>query len=446
MKIKTAATCIASLAVIASVAGAQQRPPVRQIGPVVAKSSEALASIITVRPLSDGRVLVNDVSGRRVLLFDDALKTSIVVADSTSATSSAYGGRTGGLIAYRGDSSLFVDPASSSMLVIDPSGKIARVMSVPRTQDAGMLASAQAGAPGFDPKGRLIYRSFPRIGMPTFGPAGITAPPTVPESTAIVRIDLATRALDTVGFAKIPKIKFDMNLSDDGRMRITTQVNPLPVVDDWAVLTDGSVAFVRGTDYHVDWVNADGSKASAPKISFDWQRLTDEDKIAFIDSVKAARARLIASQPTPAGGTAGGPGSATGPGTGGGGGTAGGGGQQVTIRTGGGDAGGGIMGAIPAGLLPQVNFVPASELPDYKPPFFAGATRADADGNLWIRTIPTKSIPGGPVYDVINRKGELVDRVQVPLNTTIAGFGPSGTVYLALTENKVQYLEIAKAK
>jgi hypothetical protein len=52
-------------------------------------------------------------------------------------------------------------------------------------------------------------------------------------------------------------------------------------VDDWAVLADGSVAFVRGRDYHVDLVRADGTRASAVKIPFDWQRLTDETRLRF---------------------------------------------------------------------------------------------------------------------------------------------------------------------
>ena len=93
-----------------------------------------------------------------------------------------------------------------------------------------------------------------------------------------------------------------------------------------------------------------------------------------------------------------------------------------------------------------MNFVSPSELPDYKPAFFAGSTKADTEGNLWIRTIPTKKVDGGPVYDVVNRKGELVDRVQVPLSTSITGFGPDGTVYLTLQSNNTVYLEKAKIR
>ena len=43
-------------------------------------------------------------------------------------------------------------------------------------------------------------------------------------------------------------------------------------------------------------------------------------------------------------------------------------------------------------VTPQMNFVAPSELPDYKPVFLNGFVRADLDGNVWIRTIPTKPI------------------------------------------------------
>src|SRR5207253_1255978 len=153
--------------------------------------------------------------------------------------------------------------------------------------------------------------------------------------------------------------------------------------------------------------------------------LSDDDKIAFIDSVKAARARLVAANP-PAENTA--PGAVRG--APGGGNRGGGGGDGGRVQIIGGGAGipvtAGVGAGLPAGV--NLNFVSPSELPDYKPAFFVGSTRADRSGNLWVRTIPTKAIAGGPVYDVINNKGELVDRVQAPVNTSIAGFGADGSV------------------
>src|SRR5687767_7784471 len=139
---------------------AQQQPPIRALGSVVSTSAETFGQSVFVRQVKNG-VLVNDVQGRRLLMFDPSLSTFTVVADSTPATASAYSGRTGSLIPYRADSSLFVDAASMSMLVIDETGKVARVMSVPQSRDAGVLGNPNLGVPGFDAKGRIIYRPIP---------------------------------------------------------------------------------------------------------------------------------------------------------------------------------------------------------------------------------------------------------------------------------------------
>src|SRR5687767_2544007 len=120
MRLSLGLTFVALTTIISPVCLAQSLPPIRQLGPVTAVAKEPLGAVSTVRHLSDGRVLVNDIVGRRVVMFDSSLATITLIADTTSATSSAYGPRPGGLIAFRGDSTLFVDPASLSMLLIDP--------------------------------------------------------------------------------------------------------------------------------------------------------------------------------------------------------------------------------------------------------------------------------------------------------------------------------------
>ncbi|HUQ82072.1 MAG TPA: hypothetical protein VM076_13060 [Gemmatimonadaceae bacterium] len=422
-------------------------PPIRQLGAVSATAKENLGSVAAIRPLSDGRVLVNELSGRRVLLFDAALQSFTVVADSTPATNNAYGGRIAGLVGWRGDSTLFVDPQSLSMLVLDPAGKVARVMSVPSAQDA-MAFAGVLGSTSVDPQGRLVYRASPRFEMRAMGPGAAGGPPRMPEmpdSAPIFRIDLATRKVDTVAYIKTQKIKMNTTQDENGRIMMTSEINPLPVVDEWALTSDGSVALVRGRDYHVDWVSPTGERTSSPKVPFEWQRLSDEDKSAFIDSVKAARERMGANAPTVMG--PGGGGNAAG-------GQPGGGEARVMIFGGpppGGDGGRGRPGqAGPGGNVtmqpPQMKFVDPSELPDYKPVFLNGFVRADVNGNVWVRTIPTKAMAGGPVYDVINRKGELVERVQIPIGRTISAFGAGGVVYLTSREGQVTKLEKASLR
>jgi hypothetical protein len=438
------ALVVALIAAAAPHAAAQQsRPPVRQLGAAVFTSG-ALGAVSAVRQLPGGRVLVNDPARRQVLLLDSSLKQIAVVADTTAATKNAYGSRGGGLLAYRGDSTLFIDPASLSMLVIDPAGKVTRVMAAPRASDVQFLLGGPLGNPGFDAKGRLVYRvlNFPR-GPRRPEPGQPPVPPVFPDSSPIVRYDLLTRKLDTAAFVKVDAPKMNVTPLESGGFSISPTINPLPQVDDWAVLPDGAIAILR-KDYHVDFVNADGATSTAQKVPFDWQRLSDSAKIAIIDSSKAAMERIRANIASGGGGTRiviGGPGGPGGPGGDGPG--PGGGAPIIMMRVGDGPAPpqrGGAPAPSPAtGVdasrvpMPQINFVPPSELPDYRPAFTTGSVRADAEGKLWVRVTSSKPA-AGPEYDVIDRKGTLVDRVALPAGTVIAGFGEGGVVYLGVRD------------
>jgi hypothetical protein len=396
-----------------------------------------MGAVAAVQALPDGRLLVNDPLRRQVVLLDSSLTQLAVVADTTPATKNAYGARNGGLLPFRGDSALFVDANSLSMLVIDPSGKIARIMAAPRANDVFFLLGGPMGNPGFDAKGRLVYRSMgfgDRRAAPA--PGQPFTPPALPDSVPIVRYDLTARKLDTAAFVKVYAPKFNVTPTENGGMRMSTFVNPIPEVDDWAVMPDGTIAILR-KDYHVDYVDADGKKTSGPKIPFDWQRLTDSAKTAIIDSSKAAFERMRAGGPGAGAGGAPMIIAQVGPGGQPPGGAPPGGGQVMIFRQSGpdGPAPPSRSAAPSPGTAgpPPLAFVAPSELPDYRPAFSNGSVRADAEGKLWVRIMSPKPA-SGPEYDVIDRTGKLVDRVVLPAGTTIAGFGAAGTVYLGVRD------------
>jgi hypothetical protein len=448
-----------------------------------------------VRELPNGRLLLNDGARRRLVLMDTTLKTIEVVLDSLTEVENSYGTRPGALIPYRADSTLFIDPASFAMLVIDPSGKVARVRSVPRVEDASRLGS-DAGRIGIDTRGRIVYRIPARPGPPLVPPPkDVPYFPPEPDSAFIVAIDLETRKIDTLGAIRIPKSASTIRRTPDGRFNFYEVVNPMPSTDEWAVLSDGTVAFVRGVDYRIDYRAADGTIASSPKLPFDWQRVTDDDKTRLIDSVKAEQRRSVMGsyvmsmirwvnlygKPYPAGFTVPEgfrvqnglsrdwklpPGMQLPPGyifacrpnetptitapppgaspderpTGAA--------PPPVLRDGPRGPGGpqGIPSCIPGPVvvsggnapppptIREAGVMSASELPDYRPPFSSGAVRADADGNLWIRTNPVKPIQGGAVYDIVSRAGELVDRLQLPQGYALAGFGKDKVVYLSMRD------------
>lgn len=454
-------------------------PAIRRIETAQFVSTEQLGSITTVRHLPDGRILLNDGQRRRLLLLDSTMKTVGVVLDSLTEVQNAYGTRAGSLIPYRGDSTLFVDAATYAMLVIDGQGKIARVRSVPRAQDATYLAQQNTTwpLPAFDGAGRLVYRVPAQAAAPAFRPSGnVPYFPQQPDSALVVGINLDTRKLDTLGAVKIQRTVQSITRSEYG-MEVRSAQVPLPLLDDFAVLSDGTLAFVRGRDFRIDYRAPDGTVTSSEKLAFPWVRMTEDDKVKFADSVKSllvknaqrnftqemivwsnllnkpypATFKVIEgievptgfpkdwilptgmkfpanyvfacppsvpgapSAPTPAA-AAGGP--ATTPGA-----------PPCARNEFANWYGSGYTPPPPTYRAPTL--IPASELPDYRPPISAGSVRADMDDNLWIRTIQMKPMPGGTIYDIVNRKGELYDRIQLPVGFTLVGFGPGKLVYLS---------------
>lgn len=287
-------------------------------------------------------------------------------------------------------------------------------------------------------------------------------PANQPDSVPIVRVNFDTRKADSVAWVKVPKNETSMTRSADGSTRMTAKINPLPQGDDWALLSDGTIAVIRVLDYHVDFFTTDGKRESSPRLPFDWKRISDDDKIKLVDSLKSMAKALLDRQAAAAGN----------------------------------NARGGF----------QMNFEVTSpeKLPDYYPPIRAGSSIADLDGNVWI--LPTTSnlsaqlaqqmmqgggrggfgggfggggrggapgdstrrgaAPGDStgrggfggmppglmpvsaplVYDVVNRKGELVHRVQLPAGRQIVGFGKGGVIYVASREGMAREIFLEKTR
>ena len=379
----------------------QTKVPERELSAPDAKSAEHFGTILNVRPLVNGGVLVNDGQHRQLVALDATLNRRTVIIDSVAVGGQSYGATAAPLIPYLGDSSLFVDNASLSLLVIDASGKIVRVMAAARPSDLRMLGTS---ASGVDTKGNLIYRR-PTVALAVPPPSDNSGKTTIVEakqldSTSIVRANFDTRTLDTLIQIKTTTGTRGRLVTSHGRSVNTMYANPLPTVDDWAVLSDGSLTVVRGHDYHVDVVRQDGTVLVGDQLPFDWKKLSDADKQQLIDSARAVQeTRDSISRASDASRA-----------------------RPVSLAS---DA------PMAQTYLLVHDFVPLKEIPDYWPPIRTGAARADLDAQLWILpTTSAQSKNGELVYDVVNNRGELAQRVRVPAGRSIAGFGHNGIVYL----------------
>jgi hypothetical protein len=394
----------------ATTLGAQTPVPIHQIGPILASSTENVGQAITVRATSDGHVIVGAGMRQRVYAFDSTLKNFTLVADSGAGTG-IIPVRTTGVIAYLGDSTLLPDFGANALLVLDATGKQIRSMAPPRAQDLMFLALPAAfGRPGFDPKGRLIYRTqIPPNIRPTPTPSGsqkVDMVPVNPDSAPILRGDFDTRKVDTIVWLKTPtQGRMGMEMKDNpagGPPSITMHmlVNPFPLSDEWALLSDGTIAIVRAHDYHIDWVDPDGTRRSSAKMPIDWRRYTDDEKRQRVDSIKKVVDEQLKRQ----------------------------------------------MSQLPPGA-PQIKIdvavVPDSEFPQFWPPIQQGSVLADLNGRLWILPTTSTNAANGLTYDVVNRKGDIVERIQLPKDRALAGFGPHNVIYLTRNEAGKAYLERA---
>jgi hypothetical protein len=391
----------------------------------VARASVPLGSVLNLFELDRGRVIVNDGASRRVVILDSALSQVTVLLDSTSGGPGSYGPVATPMVAYGKDSLLFVDGASRSLLVIDRAGKAHGVIAGPSGPDFRFLAG---GPWGVDDKGNLVYRVMNVRMKSVPGERGVGSQQIqeIPDSSTLVRFVVDARRVDTIAhIAQEGRTRMIAATDVAGKRSLTYEINPLATVDEWAVLANGSLAVVRGSDYHVELYRANAPATVGAKLPFAWRKLSDDDKQRYVDSVRTAfeTARRVADErgESPI--------------------------QEVIrlLR--------GVSGAIastmpvprpsapaPPGSVASgppltINFIDAKMLPDYYPPFRAGAMRADLDNNLWVLLSTTLAgNDGGLVYDVIDDKGVLRRRVRVPAGRSIAGFGRNGTVYMMSRE------------
>lgn len=370
--------------------------PIRELAAPKAISTRTFGRILNVRGLDSGKVLVNDGGRRQLIVLDSMLSSPQVLLDSVPGSTASYGPRASPLIDYLGDSTLFVDGQSRSLLLITPQGTTGRALSVPVPAIIGMLSGYPSST---DHQGNLVLVAENRH-VDTLLASGRVAS-REPDSAMIVRANFESRTLDTIARVRVYNGSLVESRPEGDNAIVTTHtINPIVHTDEWAMLADGSLALVRGREYRVDFIRPDGSRQSSQKLPFDWKRLTDADKAALIDSVRTVQLQANAESD-----------------------------RRVNAAT--------PPGARRIKVTRRTEFVPITQISDYQPAIRRGAVRADRDNNLWI--LPATSAysrDGELVYDVVSGKGELTHRVRLPKGHALAGFGRNGTVYLMSREGE----------
>jgi hypothetical protein len=400
---------LAALTLFAGLAQAQTqtRAPIRPLGSIVASAPITFDTLINVRGLSDGRIVVNDAVGFKLVALDAGFTKVTVWSDTAGTTRNSYGTQPAVVVPAAGDSSVIIELRSGSLIMIDPQGNFGRVFALPKAGDAtAVLLSTMYGGGGIDPNGRLVHFGNPTpIANPQPG-CSPTKPAFTSDSVPLVRANFDTRQVDTIARLRFSLLTREIieNPNQKGCWMWRDKADVLPYYgDSWTLLADGTVAIVRQSDYHVDWIAPDGTKTSSPKMAFDWRAIPVEEKQRMIDSVARIMDSIATSRPIPPN--------------------------------------------APAGFrFPVRPVVSPAEIPDYYPPTRLGSVKADFEGNLWIPPTTSRDARDGLLYDVVNRKGEVVERVQLPPGRAIAGFVPNGRVVLRTREGNKVTLELANVR
>jgi hypothetical protein len=392
-------------------------PPVRNIGPVVARAKMPVGAIEQIVELADGRVVINDSRKANLAILSSSLdKTNVILGRGlrmNDGESRRYPVGGGTAVHYRGDTIVFAEPRARNFLVIDAAGKIVRQLPFPAGPSPMVGTKTPAGMHS-DRDGRIVYWAS---GSQRCGddPAGI-------DSTPLLRTDLKTLKVDTVSFARRNVHECQRRTGPAEEHSPATRVlNRLkamvPVVpptsqrDEWTVLSDGTVAIVRA-DYTIDWVPVGGKARSTSSVAAAPHRLSPSAKAAITDSLKTYYKRVTDSIYTNVALND----------------------NQYKRLTDGERSK--VTADKLAPRLPQPRDIP-DELRA-----FQGPIRVDASDNLWVPEAVNAFVPEKrrtrvhpTVYDVIDRQGVLIDRVRLPDGATLLGFG-RGVAYVVAREGK----------
>jgi hypothetical protein len=434
-------TCTARLlsAALLAVAGAplmaQARPAPRALGPVLATSAP-MAVRSFVLPLSNGRVLVMDYAARALVMLDANFANPIVVLDSNQSKPYAFPPRMPGptsglprptpppappralggstyLLPFRGDSALWFDGWARRLLVIGPDGRITREFPTPtlkvervaRSGPGGMLVTSStpsqtAEAPLWSESLGFIFMMSPPFGASVRMLSG-AAPGEVlvkDDSMTVFRWDYTAGRMDSLtAMGRLTRV-FPQGPS--------SYASVMSFSDVAVVTTDGSLVVFHARDYRFEWIGANGAPLPSAPVPYEWRRIADRQLVA--DSITKVRLDSLR--------------------------------RETAMR----DTGR-VTGPPPS--YPRPIFLP--EIPDRYPPTFFGvapAVLADADNHVWIQDGPADTPdPNFRVWSVISRTQGIVDRVRIPQNHTVAGFGP-GVVYLVAAEGDRARIERVRIK
>ncbi len=363
-----------------------QPVPTRAIGKMVSELEEPFSGVLDLRELSNKGLVVLD--GKDNILSFVPPDFATVKAVSRQGSGPTEYRQLLQLIARGGDSTLAYDVLNARFLVVDARGSATGTISL-RDAASGMPVGP-AQVRGYDTRGRLYYQGI-KVSMGKAGPA-------VSETTFVLRLDPAAKRIDTLGQARMGMP--GMKMSGDpakGTAKVALTMPVFPVVDEWALMPNGEVLIVRGSNYQMEFFGAGGGPRRLAPIAYVPVKVTEGDKVEVrrqvVEAEKAMKkavagaASAVGSQRPP----------------------------------------------------PGMSLGEPDEWPATKPAFGQGALKVAPDGEIWVLRHREAANPA-PMYDVFSPAGKLKFRVELAKKTRLAGIGAQHLYIVREDADELQYL------
>ena len=386
----------------------------------VSRSARAFHSISEVRALLNGDVFVLDALDARVTLLDSGLDVVRVVASVNPAEPAANLAAVAGMLPWAGDTTVLVSADGPRLMLVDADGRIGRSVRTPSSVPPLCLVGNRSRAVPSRRAATVVCMAPPETSRrDSVAHLGVNVPlHNIADSVALVRVDLSSGGLDVVAHLRSPKTRDEFVANERCDYFITPLINPVPIVDDWAVTDSGSVVVVRSNGT-LEWFDAREGTLSSTHPEFAARSVSTQSRDYYAKSFRRvlADARRAATRPpAEAGSTRAAATCTLRP-------------KSINmvridlaedpVR----------LAAIVSPIELPLAFLPVSELPDSVPGFESGDMRIDHSGLVWIRL--HTATDSTSVYEVLDKGGRLVSRVAVGMGRRVLGFGSGDLVYLA---------------
>ena len=374
-----------------------QNVPTRTLSKTDAEFSEPFTQIGGVRELKDGRLIVIDPRDKTVQVVD--LKAGTGTKIGREGSGPGEYGIPLRLMALPNDTTAIGDMLNNRLLLINPNATVGGFvdLNVPPPSGGrsggGMVMIGNNMPTASDAKGRMYMQGSP-FRMTDNGPQSA-------DSVPMIRWDRAAGKRDTLAWLRLPQNSNQVtSRGGRGNQQVMVRMGggpPFNGADQMLVAPDGRVAVAHFDPYSIDFVSETGQRVRGQPIKYDKLKISEGHKREWRERQKTAT------------------------------------GLQMTVDNNGRRSA--TMG--PAGQTQD----PEVWGGEFMPPFLGGNNTLSFsnDGYLWVQRTGPAGQP--PTFDVIDRAGNLAQKVVLPKRARLIGFG-NGAVYVArLDEDDLQYIQ-----